>query len=153
MCLTIKPAPKCHFISKLPSWSPKIPEIGTFATLKAHNFMCKPLIELSFKQSCNPCQDFFNNMLHANYTQGNQGDSWLLVVESQIDNLICDPSFCHNLCFKYSNGSCKPVLDIIVPIAFKWYKEFFCRNPSFGLATKAKGLQGCGPRGSPGVTS
>jgi len=25
------------------------------------------------------------------------------------------------------------------------------RNPSFGLATKAKGLQGCGPRGSPGV--
>jgi hypothetical protein len=28
-----------------------------------------------------------------------------------------------------------------------------CRNPSFGLATKAKGLQGCGPRGSSGVTS
>ncbi len=28
-----------------------------------------------------------------------------------------------------------------------------CRNPSFGLATKAKGLQGCEPRGSPGVTS
>jgi len=28
-----------------------------------------------------------------------------------------------------------------------------CRNPSFGLATKAKGLQGCEPKGSPGVTS
>jgi hypothetical protein len=28
-----------------------------------------------------------------------------------------------------------------------------CRNPSFGLATKAKGLQGCKLRGSPGVTS
>jgi len=26
-----------------------------------------------------------------------------------------------------------------------------CRNPSFGLATKAKGLQGCGPRGGPRV--
>jgi len=26
-----------------------------------------------------------------------------------------------------------------------------CHNPSFELATKAKGLQGCGPRGSPGV--
>jgi hypothetical protein len=26
-----------------------------------------------------------------------------------------------------------------------------CRNPSFGLATKAKALQGYGPRGSPGV--
>jgi hypothetical protein len=28
-----------------------------------------------------------------------------------------------------------------------------CHNPSFGLAIKAKGLQGCGPRGSPKVTS
>ncbi len=28
-----------------------------------------------------------------------------------------------------------------------------CRNPCFGLATKAKGLQGCGPRESPGVKS
>jgi len=28
-----------------------------------------------------------------------------------------------------------------------------CRNPSFGLTTKEKGLQGCGPRGSSGVTS
>jgi len=27
----------------------------------------------------------------------------------------------------------------------------FCRNPSFGLVTKAKGLQGCEPRKSPGV--
>jgi hypothetical protein len=27
-----------------------------------------------------------------------------------------------------------------------------CRNPSLGLATKVKGLQGCGPRGSSGVT-
>jgi hypothetical protein len=26
-----------------------------------------------------------------------------------------------------------------------------CRNPSFGLATMAKGLQGCGPKGSSGV--
>jgi hypothetical protein len=32
-------------------------------------------------------------------------------------------------------------------------KKGKCRNPSFGLATKAKGLQRCGPRGSPGVTS
>jgi len=32
-------------------------------------------------------------------------------------------------------------------------EHYLCRNPSFGLATKAKGLQGCGPRGSPGVTS
>ncbi len=29
--------------------------------------------------------------------------------------------------------------------------NLLCRNLSFGLATKAKGLQGCGPRGSPRV--
>ncbi len=34
----------------------------------------------------------------------------------------------------------------------KLQKEL-CRNPSFGLATKAKRLQRCGPRASPGVTS
>jgi len=33
------------------------------------------------------------------------------------------------------------------------WREVPCRNPSFGLATKAKGLQGCEPRGSPRVTS
>jgi hypothetical protein len=32
-------------------------------------------------------------------------------------------------------------------------RNFLCRNPNFGLATKAKGLQGCGPRRSPRVTS
>jgi hypothetical protein len=30
---------------------------------------------------------------------------------------------------------------------------WFCRNLSLGLVTKAKGLQGCEPRGSLGVTS
>jgi hypothetical protein len=33
------------------------------------------------------------------------------------------------------------------------HKVISALNPSFGLATKAKGLQGCGPKGSPGVTS
>jgi len=28
-----------------------------------------------------------------------------------------------------------------------------CRNLNFGLVTKAKGLQGCGPKENPGVTS
>jgi hypothetical protein len=33
------------------------------------------------------------------------------------------------------------------------FRQLHYYNPSFGFATKAKGLQGCGPRGSPGVTS
>jgi len=50
---------------------------------------------------------------------------WLLtlVVGSQIANLTFDPSFGHNLCFKYANGSYEPILDIYVPRAFQWYKE------------------------------
>jgi len=45
-----RPTPKCHFVSRLPSGSPEIPGIGTFATLKAHNFMCGPSIEMRFKE-------------------------------------------------------------------------------------------------------
>jgi hypothetical protein len=51
-------------------------------------------------------------MWHATYMQVNQGDSWRLMVESQINNLTPNPSFVHNLCFKYPNGSCKHILDI-----------------------------------------
>jgi len=53
------------------------------------------------------------------------GDSWLLVVGSQIGNLTFDPSFGHNLCFKYLNGSCNPILGIYVSRTFQWYKKLF----------------------------
>jgi hypothetical protein len=66
-------------------------------------------------------------MLHTTCMQVNQGDSRLLVVESQIDNLTPDLSFGHNSCFKYPNGYCKPILDIYVPRAFQWYVQIF--NP------------------------
>jgi len=57
--------------------------------------------------------------------QGNHDDSLLLMVGGQIDNLTLNPSFGHNLCFKYPNGSCKPISNINVPKAFQWYKEIF----------------------------
>jgi hypothetical protein len=59
--------------------------------------------------------------------QGNQGDSRLLMVGGQIGNLTPDPSFDHNLCFNFPNGSCEPILNIYIPRAFQWYKNFF--NP------------------------
>ncbi len=49
------------------------------------------------------------------------------MVGSQISNLTPGPSFGYNLCFKYSSGSCKLILDIYVPRSFQWYKELF--NP------------------------
>jgi hypothetical protein len=77
------------------------------------------------KQSCSPHQDLFNDMWHATYTQIYQGDSWLLVVGNQICNLIISLFFCYNLCFKYPNESCKPILNICVPRAFQLYNELF----------------------------
>jgi hypothetical protein len=49
------------------------------------------------------------------------------VVGSQIDTLIHNISLCHNSCYKYSNGSCKPILDIYISRSFQWYKELL--NP------------------------
>jgi len=57
--------------------------------------------------------------------QVNQGDSQPLRVGSQIGNLTLDPSFGHNLCFKYPNGSWEPILHIYVPKKFQPYNEFF----------------------------
>jgi hypothetical protein len=59
------------------------------------------------KQSCSPHQELSNGLWYATCTQGNQGDSWLLMVRVRIVNLIPNPSFGHNLCFRYPNGSCK----------------------------------------------
>jgi hypothetical protein len=64
------------------------------------------------KQSCNPCRELSNDMWYTTYTQVNQSDSRLLVVKNQIVSLTFSPSFDHNLCFKYSNWMCKPILDI-----------------------------------------
>jgi len=79
----------------------------------------------SLKQSYSLHQGLFNGMWHATFTQGNLVDSWLLMVGSQITNLIPDLSFGHNLCFKCPNGWCELILDIYVSIAFHWYKELF----------------------------
>jgi len=79
------------------------------------------------KKSCRPHWEISNNMLHATWTQGNQGDSWLLVVRNQIANLTPDPSFGLNLCFRCPNGSWELILDIYVLRSFQWYKELL--NP------------------------
>ncbi len=79
----------------------------------------------SLNQSYGPCQDLSNDMWHTIYIQGNQGDSWLLMVENQI--LILGPFLGHKLCFNYPNGLHKPILDIYVSRDFQWYKKLF--NP------------------------
>ncbi len=61
------------------------------------------------------------------WTQINRGNSQLLMVGNQIDTLTPNPSFGHNLCFKYPNASCEPILNIYIPKDFQWCKEHF--NP------------------------
>jgi hypothetical protein len=85
------------------------------------------------KRSCSPCQELSNDVSHATCTQGNQVDSQLFMVGSQTTRLIPDLFFGHKLCFRCPNGSCKPILDIYVSIAFQWYKELF----------KARGFDPC----------
>jgi hypothetical protein len=38
----------------------------------------------SLKQNCSPYQELSNDMWHATFTQGNEGDSWFLMVGNQI---------------------------------------------------------------------
>jgi hypothetical protein len=47
-------------------------------------------------------------MSHVTFMQGNWGDSWLLMVGSQVGNLTLGPFFGHNLCFKNLNGHASP---------------------------------------------
>jgi hypothetical protein len=75
------------------------------------------------KKSCSPHRDLFNSMWHAACTKGNWVDSWLLMVGSQIANLIPSPSFDHSLCFRCPNGSCEIISNIYVSRAFQWYNE------------------------------
>jgi len=44
------PATKCHFVLGFPNGNPEIPTIGIPVTLGAHNFVCRPPIEMGFKE-------------------------------------------------------------------------------------------------------
>ncbi len=68
--------------------------------------------KLGLKQSCSLCHELSNDMWHVTCMHIIQGDSWLLAVGNQIGTLIPSLSFGHNLCYKYSNGSCEPILEI-----------------------------------------
>jgi hypothetical protein len=54
----------------------------------------------------------------------------------------------YNIVVKIAMDCNKRFIDMFMGLPTKM---LICRDPSFGLVTKAKGLQGCGPRGSSGV--
>jgi len=103
----------------------KFPKLGLLQLWKLITLCGNLQLRWGLKQSCIPCWELSNDMWHITHMQWNWGDSWLLVVGNQIGNLIPSLSFDHNFCFKYSNGSCKPILDIYVLRDFQWYEKLF----------------------------
>jgi hypothetical protein len=106
---------------------PKFPKLGLSQLWRPITLCLDLRLRWSLKKSYSLHQKLSNGMGHATCTQGNRGDYWLLVVGSQTTNLTLGHSFGHNLCFRYPNGSCDPILDIYVLRAFQWYKELL--NP------------------------
>ncbi len=78
--LSMRPTSKWHFYMGLPNGSPsKFPKLGLLQ-LWGPIILCVDLrLRWDLKKSCSPCRDFFKGMWHTTYTQGNRGDSWLLV--------------------------------------------------------------------------
>jgi hypothetical protein len=89
-----------------------------------------------------PCMANFVRIIYFMDDIGVRDQCGLLNVRfhNAFHNLISyEPMFLHFSCVHVVFSNCCHV--------------FPCRNPSFGFATKAKGLQGCGPRRSPRFTS
>jgi hypothetical protein len=119
LCLSTRPTSKWFFLSRDTQMGvSKLPKSG-LSQFGSPITLCTYLwLTWGLKQSYSPHQELFNGIWHATCTQGNWVDSWLLVVGSKIVNLTPDLSFGHNLCFRCPNGSCEPILNIYVSIAF-----------------------------------
>jgi hypothetical protein len=102
----------CHGTPNSYFQVPKFPKLGLLQLWGPITMCAKLRLKWGLKQSCSLHRDLSNGMSHATCTQGNQVDSRLLVVRIQIANLTLDLSFGHNLCFRYPNESCKPILAI-----------------------------------------
>jgi len=97
---------------------PKISKLGP-PRLWRTIILCADLqLRWSLNKNYSPHQKLSNDMWHITCTHINRGNSWLLVVQNQIGNLIPSLSFGHNLCFRYPNESCEPILDIYVSRTF-----------------------------------
>jgi hypothetical protein len=90
----------------------KVLKLGLSQLWRPITFCADLRLRWGIKKSCNPCQDLSKGMWHVTWMQINQSNSWLLVVGSQIGSLIPRLFFGHDLCFKYSNGTCKLILNI-----------------------------------------
>jgi hypothetical protein len=75
------------------------------------------------------------------------GSIWPLAITNDLEFHILQTIWATRLIFKAWKAMASINVYWVVSHVAK------CRNPSLGLTTKVKGLQGCGPKGSPRVTS
>jgi hypothetical protein len=114
------------FCPGTPKWKSRNSPQSGFPQLWGRITSCADLLlRWGVKQSYSPYWKFSNGMLHIVYTLGNQIDSGLLVVGSQIVNFTPGLSFGHNLCFRCPNAWWEPMWNIYVSINFQCYKELF----------------------------
>ncbi len=84
--------------------------------------------------------------------------NWIIFTLTFV-NCPCNCTFSCSSCFHYnfnptiSNNIMHllAILSHLLKHICYFFILIYCCNPSFGLATKAKGLQGCEPRKNPGV--
>jgi len=107
LSLATRVAPKCHFALGLPNRESWNSQNWVF-----YNFLCKFLIETRFKAKLYPSLKIFQQYMTCNLHASKS--RWFLTFNGHDLNWHFDfwPFFGHNLCSKYSNGSCKPILDI-----------------------------------------
>ncbi len=106
--LSARTTSKWVFVSRFPKGNLETTKVGTPATLQGHNFVHRPLIGMTSKSKLQLLLRLSNSVSHATCTDRGRVDSRLFVVGRQITSLIPDLSFCHNLCCRCPNGSCKP---------------------------------------------
>jgi len=103
------------FLGTPKSRIPKFPKLELKSLWMLIRFFEDLLLNWGLKQSCIFHQEVSNDMWHALCMHVIKSDSQLLMVESQM-TLSCSSFFDHKLCYKYSNGSCEPILDICMTI-------------------------------------
>ncbi len=111
---------------------PKLSRFGLSQLCETITLCLNLWLGRGLKQSCSSCWELPNGVLHSICTHQGRVNSRLLVVEIQTANLTLSLSFCHNLCWRSPNGSCKAIFDIYTLIAFQWYKKRFntrCFDP------------------------
>jgi hypothetical protein len=110
---------KWHKFLGLPKWSPEIVPVGLPELWEPITPDYKVRLQRDLNQSCSPCRDHFNTVLHSQIGCREEVDSQLLVVGSQTASLTPSPSFAHNLGCRCPNDQCEAIFDIYVSIPFQ----------------------------------